>query len=266
MTGARGRSIGRGLAAFVLLAATTAGAQSLTSLTAVKNAGNSPDNFQDGLTVSFQRTTTVTVLSNTGTLARVRYAEVVGDDAGAFSSDTETQASDYNVNFTVTAPGAYDLNITTSLNGAFTIVDDGDGPGTADMTGVTGTQTGGTLSGTLNLTDPGGPVTSGNTGFTRTSAATIQGTSNGLGVAHTLRFTWSASCSSSNGFVTGGDECAVRLGLPITYSGQTAGSYPGIGGRVQPTTGTSSPSRWCRCAATGWCRVAAASSAIWAAG
>jgi hypothetical protein len=65
----------------------------------------------------------------------------------------------------------------------------------------------------------------------------IQGTSNGSPVAHTLRFTWSASCSSSNGFLTGGDECAVRLGLPVTYSGQTAGEYPGIGGRTQANDG-----------------------------
>ncbi len=241
MTGARRRTIGTGIAALaslVLLSAGPARAQSITGLAAVKNAGNNPDNFQDGLTVSYQRTSTVGVLSNNGVVARVRYQEAVGVDVGAFSSQSNSLASDYNVNFSVTAPGAYDLNITTSLNGAFTIEDDGDGPGTADATGVTGTQTGGTLaSGTLNLTDPGGPVTSGNVGFLRTSAATIQGTSNGSPIAHTLRFTWSASCSSSNGFVTGGDECAVRLGLPITYSGQTAGNYPGVGGRTAANDG-----------------------------
>jgi hypothetical protein len=220
-----------------MMAAVPARAQ-ITAVNAVKNAGNSPDNFQDGLTLSYQRTSSVGVLSNNGVVAQVRYAEAVGVDAGAFDSGSDTLASDYNINFTVTAPGAYDLNITTSLNGAFTIVDDGDGPGTADMTGVTGTQTGGVLSGgTLNLTDPGGPVTSGNVAITRSSSATIQGTSNGLGVAHTLRFTWSASCSSSNGFLTGGDECAVRLGLPITYSGQSAGSYPGVGGRTAANDG-----------------------------
>jgi hypothetical protein len=238
MTGARGRTIGAGLAALVLLTAATAGAQSITGLSAVKNAGNNPDNFQDGLTLSFQRSSTVGVLSNNGIVARVRYAEVVGVDAGAFDGGSDTLASDYNVNFGVTAPGAYDLNITTSLNGAFTIVDDGDGPGTADMTGVTGSQTGGVLAGgTLSLTDPGGPVSSGNTNISRTSSATIQGTSNGSSVAHTLRFTWSASCSSNNGFVTGGDECAVRLGIPIGYGGETAGDYPGAGGRTAANDG-----------------------------
>ncbi len=226
------------LATLLLLGGSAAHAQSITGVSAVKNAGNSADNFQDELIVSFQRTTTLAVTTNNGTVIRTRYAEVVGADVGIFSGQTNTQATDYNVNFNVTAPGAYDLVVTTSLNGAFTIVDDGDGPGTADMTGVTGTQTGGTgLLGTLNLTDPGGPTTSGNTGFTRTSSATIQGTSNGASIGHTLRFTWTASCSSSNGFLGGGDECAVRLGLPTTHGNETAGKYPGIGPRVQANDG-----------------------------
>src|SRR5262249_25419088 len=147
--------------------------------------------------VSFQRTSQVSLLQNTATLVRVRYAEAVGADVGAFSSTTETLNSDYSINFNVTAPGAYDLNITTSLNGAFTIVGDGGGPGPADAPAVTGTQSGGTLFGTLSLTDPGGSVTSGNVPFLRTSSAVISGTSNGSPVAHSLRFTWSASCSSS---------------------------------------------------------------------
>src|SRR5215469_10805322 len=162
MTGARGRRAGAYLGllvTLVVLAAGPAHGQTIGSVSAVKNAGNSPDEFQDGLTVSFQRTSTVGVIQNTGTVVRVRYAEAVGADVGAFSSTTETLNSDYSINFNVTAPGAYDLNITTSLNGAFTIVDDGDGPGTADATAVTGTQSGGTLSGSLSLTDPGGPVT-----------------------------------------------------------------------------------------------------------
>ncbi len=225
------------LTAALLLAATApAAAQSFSGAAVVKNAGNSPDNFQDGLTSSFQRTTTVGFLTNTATVIRVRYAEVVGTDTGIFTSGSNTQATDYNINFNVTAPGAYDLAISTSLNGAFTIVDDGTGSASADMTGVTGTQTGGTLVGGLGLTDPGGPVGSGNAGFTRSSVATVQGSSNGVLKPHTLRFTWSASCSSSSS-LTGGDECAVRLGLPISYGGETAGDYPGSGGRVQANDG-----------------------------
>jgi len=227
-----GFRLGTGLALFLVLAAGPVAAQSISGLAAVKNAGNSPDFFQDDLTVGRERRTTVGILLNTGLVARVRYQAVVAADAGAFSSTSITQASDYNVNFTVTAPGAYDLLVTTSLNGAFTIVDDGDGPGNADLTAVTGTQTGGTLaSGTLNLSDPGSRSAPGNTPFNVTSAAVIQGTSNGSPVAHSLRFTWSGSCSSNNGLFTGGDECAVRLGLTANYSGETASDYPGVGGR-----------------------------------
>src|SRR6185295_9932644 len=111
-----------------------------------------------------------------------------------------------------------------------------------DVTAVTGSFTGGTLqSGTLGLSDPGSFSGSGggNVGFSRTSIARIRRTSNGSAMAHTLRFTWSASCSDSDGgvFSAGADECAVRLGLPISYSGETAGDYPGAGSRVQSNDG-----------------------------
>ena len=245
MTGARVRTIAGlcgALAALMLLAAMPAGAQSITGLAAIKNAGNNPDEFQDGVTVGYERTSTVGVLSNDGIVARVRYQEIVGADTGLFSSRTETLNSDYNINFNVTAPGAYDLNITTSLNGAFTIAEDGNGIANADMGGVTGSQTGGTVStGTLSLTDPGSRNSVGDTPFARSSSATISGTSNGSPVVHTLRFTWSATCVSDfNGVIlsTGGDECAVRLGLPVTqYGGETAGDYPGPGGRVAANDG-----------------------------
>lgn len=231
---ARGRVVGSLIGAMGCLAVllvTPVAAQSITGLSAVKNAGNSPDFFQDDLTVGRERRTVVGILLNTGTVARVRYQAVVAADAGAFSSASISQDSDYNVNFTVTAPGAYDLNVTTSLNGAFTIVDDGDGSANADLSGVSGTQTGGTLvSGTLNLSDPGSRGSPGNTPFNVTSAAVIQGTSDGVPQAHSLRFTWTGSCASNFG-ILGGDECAVRLGLSANYMGETASDYPGAGGR-----------------------------------
>jgi hypothetical protein len=227
-------------AALLLVATAPAAAQSFSGAAVVKNAGNSPDNFQDGTTESYQRQTTVAFLTNTATVIRVRYAEAVGTDTGIYTSTSNTQATDYNINFNVTAPGAYDLAVSTSLNGAFTIVDDGTQSASADMGAVTGTQTGGTLVGTLGLTDPGGPVSSGNVNFTRASLATIQGSSNGVLKPHTLRFTWSATCTSTATFptgITGGDECALRLGLPVIYSGETAGDYPGSPARTQATDG-----------------------------
>jgi hypothetical protein len=201
----------------------------------VKNAGNSPDEFQDGTFESYQRTSITSIITSSATSFRARYREVIGVDEGFGGSDrTEVLNSDYTVQFNVTAPQSYQLNITTSLNGAFTTTDDGGGVATADLGAVTGTHTGGTLvGGTLNLSDPGSLSTNsgGNVPFLRTSSATITGVSLGVAQAHTLRFTWSGSCRSAGGIFTNGDECAVRGGIAIGYSGETAGDYPGVGGR-----------------------------------
>src|SRR6185369_12008812 len=127
------------------------------SVTPVKNAGNSGDDFSDGLITSYQRKTTVVVVSSNTTLFRVRYQEVIEADVGfaCTGSQNEAQNSDYQINFTATAPGAYRLHVSTSVKGAFTMVDDGDS-GSVDMSAVTGTQSGGTFEGgNLSLSDPG---------------------------------------------------------------------------------------------------------------
>jgi hypothetical protein len=221
-------------AAGVLLAAGPARAQ-LGSVSVAKNAGNNPDQIQDETFVSFQRKSTVGTTSVTPTQVKVRYAAAVGTDTGFGSSNTSISlASDYTLSFNATAPGNYQLQVTTSVNGAFTIVDDFGGPSaTASMTAVNGTQTGGSLAGSLSLSAPGtlNSDSTANTPFNRTSSATISGTSNGVAKPHTLRFTWSQSCFSNGGIFSNGDECAVRLGLPLDYGGETAGDYPGTGGR-----------------------------------
>src|SRR5436190_6787888 len=225
----RRAAIGIGLAlGLVAAAASTANAQSLSVPSAAKNAGNTGDDFSDGLITSYQRKTTVLVVSSSTSVFRVRYQEIVEADVGVGGSDvTESQNSDYTISFTATAPGAYRLNVSTSVKGAFTVVDDGDN-GSVDMSAINGTQTGGTLeSGTLSIPDPGSVSTSGNIdqGIDITRAAAITGTSNGVAQAHTLRFTWSASATSDAGFLTGGSEAALRLGLPSTLGNQTAGTY-----------------------------------------
>src|SRR5262245_888115 len=112
-----------------LAGAITASAQTISGLSIVKNAGNSPDDFQDGTVTSFQRTSTVAVVSSNITGFQTRYAEVVGADVGATGSDfQENESSDYQVTFTVTAPQSYAVDVTTSANGAFTAVDDGGNP------------------------------------------------------------------------------------------------------------------------------------------
>jgi hypothetical protein len=229
-------------AVLATVGAPTAHAQSLSGEAAVKNAGNTADDFSDGLITSYQNKTTVAVVSSTTTMFRVRYQEIVAADVGVgcTSSQTQTQNSDYSINFTATAPGAYRLHVSTSVKGAFTTVDDGDS-GAVDMTAVTGSQSGGTLeSGSnLSLNDPGSVSSTASTdvGFALSSSAIIDGTSNGVGKSHSMRFTWSASATSGCSFFSGGDEAALRMGLPATFGNQTAGTYPGPDNRPQGPDG-----------------------------
>src|SRR6185369_747070 len=158
---------------------------------------------------------------------------------GIFTSQSNSLTSDYRINFNVTAPGAYILNVTTHRNGALTLVDDGSASASAAISGVAGTQTGGTLSGSLSLADPPDVSSNSSTNSAFDSGnvvATISGTSNGVAKPHELDFSWTSSCSSGSG-LTGGDECAVRGGIAITYSGETAGDYPGSGGRTAANDG-----------------------------
>src|SRR5258706_10611487 len=135
--------VGLGLTVALVAFTSPAVAQTLTSVSAVKNAGNSGDEFSDGLLESYQRQTTVVVVSSSTTFFRVRYQEIVAADVGVGGSDkTESQNTDYQVNFNVTVPGAYRLNIATSVKGAFTVVDDGNN-GSVDMSQIVGSQTGG---------------------------------------------------------------------------------------------------------------------------
>ena len=220
-------------------------AQTISNLSAVLNGSNSNDRLTTGTDVS-QRKTQVAITSSTATQFTTRYAEIVGADKDSVtpSSTSESANTNYTIQFDVTAPGGYFLTVQTLLNGAFTLVDDGNGgngSATADVSPVAGSQTGGTLaSGTLNLPDPGmqsGTATA-DVGFNPSATARINGTSNGSPVTHKLTFTWSADCTSAGTLnLTAGNECAVRLGLPTDYTGDTAGDYPGIGNRDQSADG-----------------------------
>jgi hypothetical protein len=186
-----------------------------------------------------QRTWTSNATSISG-----RYAWVSAADSGIFTTASIASTAAYQVDFTVNVPGSYQLTVATSWSGGFTSVDDSpvfNGGMTADVGALTGTQSGGTLaSGTLSLTDPGSRSSNStgqnNFGGTLSAVATITGTSNGVNKPHQLNFSWSTSCTS-NSAAAGGDECAVRAGLAATITGQTAGDYPGQGGRTAANDG-----------------------------
>src|SRR5579875_2063166 len=191
---------------------------------------------------SYERRSALAVQSSSATSFATRYSATV-DAASALGggNKTETLATDYTLAFDVTAPGAYTLTVVTSRSGDLNVgTDILSNSGTADTTAVTGTATGGTLAGgTLNLPDPGiascgGPCT---TSISQTASATITGTSNGVPVHHTLRFTFTSSATSTTGFLLGGQEAAVRLGIPTQDTSNGAGQYPGSPARTAASDG-----------------------------
>src|SRR5262249_39216014 len=146
------------------------------------------------------------------------------------------------INFTVVAPGAYRVTVSTHRKGDLHLIEDNIfvGGHHADMTALTGTMSGGTLqSGTLSLPDPGraddiplvfDPIT---VAFDQTATATIFGVSNGAPQAHQVSFAWSQEAYSP----AAGDEAAVRMGGTSQDTSETAADYPGNPGRVQTDDG-----------------------------
>ncbi|MBI3784312.1 MAG: hypothetical protein HY270_13025 [Deltaproteobacteria bacterium] len=137
----------------LLLSAPATWAQSL-SLGTITNSSSANEVSSSG-GISYQRSNTISSTTTPPMSFSVHYSDVVGTDTETTASATEVLDSDYTINFTATAPGAYDLTVSSSLVGAFTLVDDGTIDAHADITSVTGNQTGGTVSsGNLSLADP----------------------------------------------------------------------------------------------------------------
>jgi hypothetical protein len=231
-----------GLLAVTLAMVAPAHAQ-LTGFSVVKNAGNSADeNGTFGLlgTTAFERKSAVSVLSTDSSSGRARYGAVWGADSRVvvFStgSRTENMAIDWNVNFSVTAPGAYILHASESMAGAFTNNDAG-GSGQADLSAVRVTQTGATFlnGGTLDLPDSGTINTSSSLDvpFSSVRTADLIKTSNGVIQAHSFRFTAEGNAISNSS----GDKIAVRLGVAGTNGDISATQYPGPGSRVVANDG-----------------------------
>jgi hypothetical protein len=206
---------------------------SVTSL----NNNSSPDEFDGGANNSWDRQSSVGEQSgSTSTQFTVRYRSVVSSDSGAFGGDkTETLASDYTINFLVTAPGAYLLNVATQRKGDMNVrYDGGVTGGSADVTAATGSQVGGSaiLTGSLGLSDPGNASCSGtsscNTPFDQSGNAQIFGISNGSTITHSLQFAWTTSAFSA---AASGHESAVRMGISGRDGSNGADDYPGTPSR-----------------------------------
>jgi hypothetical protein len=183
----------RSMAAVIALGcvAVVAPARAQLSTPALTN-NSTADDFSGGANNSWDRQSAVVQLSSSGTAFAVRYKATVSSDSGAFGGNmTESLTSDYTISFTVTAPGAYYFDVGTEILGQLDVVYDGGlTGGSADISAVTGSQTGGTavLSGNLNLADPGScsiggsSATSCHLPFDQVGAARIFGISNGAPV------------------------------------------------------------------------------------
>ena len=222
----------------VLAVATPVSAQ-LLSLPSLTNNSNADETVAGtASSASRERESFVDLISSPTGSFTTQYTSLItvdSDGAGA-GSGVESLGSDYEIDFNVTAPGAYSLSITTSLSGDMNLRNDG-GSATADVGPVTGSSTGGTVvTGSLDLADAGSVAGSGgaNSGIADGSSASIFGVSNGAPIAHNLHFVFTQIVTSS---ASGGDEAAVRLGGTSDIGTETAGDYPGTPARTQSDDG-----------------------------
>src|SRR5689334_3129410 len=117
--------------------------------------------------------------SPTGSFIATHYTSLVSTDsdgAGA-GSGVESIGSDYSIDFTATAPGAYTLTITTSISGDMHLVNDGTSA-SADIGTISGTESGGNIvTGSLDIADQGAVSGSGgiDAPFSDGSSATVFG-------------------------------------------------------------------------------------------
>ncbi len=217
--------------ACVLAAAAPAAGQSISGAGASTSGSSSNSGSGDGSTRS-----SVAIQVNDGATLKTRYAWNVSADTTVFSTRDQNGTAVHNVSFNVTAPGAYFLTVSTQRTGDMNRINDASGcDGSADVSAVTGNQSGGTLtSGTLSLGDPGSIPTGGSDTsgpFNQTATARIDNTSNGVAKSHTLSFSWNGSARSNS------CEAAVRIGEGSSVSGCDACSYPGSPSRTQSTDG-----------------------------
>src|SRR5207237_8238801 len=81
----------------------------------------------------------VSVITNTATTYKTRYAWNINADTTVFSTHDTSGNAQHNVSFTATAPGGYRLDITEQRVGALGVVNDASGcSGPAATSGVTG--------------------------------------------------------------------------------------------------------------------------------
>lgn len=245
-----------GLLAFVwLLLAAPMGAATISGLSI---SNGSPNVFNDAGPPyrSVAQSSTSTLIS--GTLGfQMRYAAVVGADAGNATTNggtyTQTMTGTFTITFSVTEMlgTSWTANVDVVRNGALTIINDpaaGNNSGHANVTlnALSVVHSGaGVLGSSLNLgavgtlSNAGAPASSPNQAFSQTSSATITGVGTGGAQVVTLVFTFTATANSVDpvGGTREGDEAAMRMGYDSPLQTFTADDYPGAGGRTLANDG-----------------------------
>ena len=130
--------LGATIATLLLVTAGGVGAQSISTPVVTKNGPTNTD------TADLDRISTATLVTNSTAAFTARMFGIHLYDVIEFTSGaaTDTQANDYQVDFNVTAPGDYQLNISTHYSACMRTVDDTVFGGTA--TGTAGAVTGST--------------------------------------------------------------------------------------------------------------------------
>src|SRR5262245_17235273 len=233
LRGLRGWALPAVMAAAVVTVAGPASAQLGSATNSVTGASCGGGSNGDG---DCQNSVVFTVPNN-GSNFTSRYAWNINADTGVGSTRDESGNAQHNISFTATAPGSYQLNISTTRVGDINRVSDIVGcDGSADTSGINGTSNIALASGSLSLADPGSLGNGGGTNevpFGQSGSAVIgPRLSNGAAQSHTLTFTWNGSVRSNS------CEAAVRQGESSgNTSGCSACGYAGSPSRTQATDG-----------------------------
>ena len=221
------------LALPLLLPAATAQA-GISSATTSNNSD--VDDYTSGFFSGDGRASTLNTLTDDGTTLETEYRFTVGAWNDSYGTSADSLTSDYTIEFTVTAPGDYILQVDQTFDAAIQTIESSlYGTATIELNAIAGSQTGGMLdSGTLNpnpvsyleTTGYGKSSSSLHTTIADTATAVISGTSNNVSITHTLTFSWDSSCDSTAYSVVyqGGHYCGVRSGISSDY-GNSATDY-----------------------------------------
>lgn len=219
------------------------------SLSGSTNTSAAFAHTDEGLLCDAERTTGgPTTISSGSTSFRLRLQQFIGSDCAQVSGpEPMTGAASYNLNFSAQCPVGYRLTINTQRRGALIAnQEEGEGTGSADLTGVTGSSSHALTTGSLDLADLAAQSSGSDKclEFDQTQSATIVNVSNNSPIAHSLGFSWSGNTDSFGGAFNSGDEGCVIMGLTAggDFPGLDCDNYPNLdggcaGGRVAANDG-----------------------------